>query len=110
MMFSRFTPTRLYSRARSVSTLLKNYDSFLFDCDGVLWNSNTAIAGSAEAVAQLRSAGKRVIFLTNNAAKSRQHYTKKLDKLGFGNIDVLDINTSASAGNQDTHKFNHSST
>ncbi|MDQ1434117.1 MAG: Haloacid dehalogenase-like hydrolase, partial [Actinomycetota bacterium] len=38
------------------------------DLDGVVWRGETPIAGSAAGIAQLRDAGLRVVFLTNNSS------------------------------------------
>ncbi|EJU01483.1 2-phosphoglycolate phosphatase [Dacryopinax primogenitus] len=65
-----------------ISTLLK-YDTFLFDCDGVLWQGDVLIPGAKEALAFLREQKKRIIFVTNNATKSRKAYKKKFDVLGI---------------------------
>jgi len=46
----------------------------LCDLDGVVWLAHQPIAGSVEAVAALRAAGRRVLFVTNNSmATERQH-------------------------------------
>ncbi|HYA45477.1 MAG TPA: hypothetical protein VED59_07715, partial [Acidimicrobiales bacterium] len=37
------------------------------DLDGVVWLAGRAIPGSADAIAALRAAGERVVFLTNNS-------------------------------------------
>jgi len=63
--------------------LIEKYDTFLFDCDGVLWNGDHVIQGVAEILGYLRSKQKSVIFVTNNASKSRQDYKSKFDKLGI---------------------------
>lgn len=65
------------------SKLLKKYDTFIFDCDGVLYRIATPITGSADALAYLRSQGKKVLFVTNNASVSRAQYLKKFAKLGI---------------------------
>lgn len=36
-------------------TLLDKYDTFLFDCDGVLWNGDTIVDGTIEVLRMLRS-------------------------------------------------------
>jgi len=35
--------------------LIEIYDTFLFDCDGVLWNGDHVIQGAAEVIRYLRS-------------------------------------------------------
>jgi 4-nitrophenyl phosphatase len=40
----------------------------LCDLDGVIWLSHVPIPGSVEAVARLRAAGRRVVFVTNNSS------------------------------------------
>ncbi|CAK4103624.1 unnamed protein product [Aphanomyces euteiches] len=77
-------------------TWLSQIDAFLFDCDGVLWRGNAAIQGAKEAIALLRSRGKKVVFVTNNSTKSRDTYVNKLVGQGIP-AAVGDIVTSASA-------------
>ncbi|TKY88541.1 hypothetical protein EX895_002529 [Sporisorium graminicola] len=57
--------------------LLSKYDTFLFDCDGVLWSGDETIPGVVSVLQKLRQRGKSIIFVTNNASKSRQTYLKK---------------------------------
>ena len=40
----------------------------LCDLDGVVWLAHQPIAGTVEAIARLRAAGHRVLFVTNNSA------------------------------------------
>ncbi|KAF0688091.1 Aste57867_20252 [Aphanomyces stellatus] len=75
---------------------LDQLDAFLFDCDGVLWRGDAAITGAKEAIALLRSRGKKVVFVTNNSTKARDTYVKKLVGQGIP-ASVEDIVTSASA-------------
>jgi phosphoglycolate phosphatase len=63
--------------------VLYDIDTFIFDCDGVLWLGDGAIQGSATFVDMLLKKKKQVIFLTNNATKSREIYAQKLIKLGY---------------------------
>eukprot|EP00935_MAST-01C_sp_MAST-1C-sp1_P000276 g276.t1 len=77
--------------------LLPRYNNWMFDCDGVLWSSGSPVAGSVEAVARLKESGKNTVFVTNNATKSRQTYVEKFHSLGFKDVSLSDINTSASA-------------
>lgn len=64
--------------------VLTNTDALLFDCDGVLWRGEAAVAGAAEALGRLEARGaKRLCYVTNNSSRTRQAYTEKLRRLGF---------------------------
>ncbi|KAG2191922.1 hypothetical protein INT46_011649 [Mucor plumbeus] len=56
---------------------IDQYDNFLFDCDGVLWEGTHMFDGVPEAMELLRSKGKRVFFVTNNSTKSRESFLQK---------------------------------
>ncbi|GAA6048226.1 hypothetical protein JCM3770_006490 [Rhodotorula araucariae] len=82
---------RALHKPQDYAHLLKQYDDFLFDCDGVIW---TGPAGDqltpniAETLEFLRSKGKKLAFITNNATRSRQQYVDKF--AGFGIKVALD--------------------
>jgi len=63
--------------------LLDSVDTFLLDCDGVIYHGSNVVAGVKETLQMLRQAGKKIIFVTNNAAKSRPQYLKTFEKLGI---------------------------
>lgn len=77
-------------------TIVDSYDAFLFDCDGVLWHGDRLVPGAKDMLAALRARGKTVLFITNNATKSREEYKTKFDKLGIA-AEATEIHTSASA-------------
>lgn len=54
----------------------------LCDLDGVVWLSHQPIPGSVEAIARLRSAGHRVLFVTNNSAARVEDQEAALAKIG----------------------------
>src|SRR4029079_8702736 len=56
---------------------------WLLDLDGVVWLSDQPIPGAVEAVARLRGAGERVLFLTNNSSARVGDYLDKLTGLGI---------------------------
>ncbi|OLL24882.1 4-nitrophenylphosphatase [Neolecta irregularis DAH-3] len=58
---------------------LDSFETFLFDCDGVLWHGNTLLPRTRETLDLLKKRGKRIIFVTNNSSKSRKSYKKKLE-------------------------------
>jgi glycerol-1-phosphatase len=66
----------------ALSPLLSAYDSVVLDLDGCVWVGETCTPGAAEAVTELRAAGKRLAFLTNDARRSPEDYVRKLWSLG----------------------------
>jgi glycerol 3-phosphatase-2 len=66
------------------------------DLDGVLWRGDATIPGAADAVARLRAAGHRCVFLTNNAGPS---IADVIAKLAVHGVDAVadDVVTSAQA-------------
>lgn len=98
------------------TALIDKFETFLFDCDGVIWKGPHLVPGVKEVIAWLRSKGefvrvnggacrqhltwhvvfriqgKKVLFVSNNASKSRQMYKKTFD--GFG-IETTEVSTSS---------------
>jgi phosphoglycolate phosphatase len=69
-----------------IKTFFGSFDTVLSDCDGVLWQGPDAIPGSPEMIHKFRDMGKKVIYVTNNATKSRKEYVTKCTDLGFGGV------------------------
>lgn len=67
----------------ALSPLLASYDHVLLDLDGCVWVGEQCTPGAPEALAELRTAGKRVAFLTNDPARSPEEYVRKLWSLGL---------------------------
>ncbi|OJT05892.1 4-nitrophenylphosphatase [Trametes pubescens] len=89
--------SRLSSREH-YADLLDKYDTWLFDCDGVLWSGDKTIDGAIEVLQLLRHHKKSVLFVTNNATKSRANYKKKFDSLGVeAHVDEIYGSAYASA-------------
>jgi HAD superfamily hydrolase (TIGR01450 family) len=65
-----------------LTSLLSQYDNVLLDLDGCVWVGDALTPGAAQAVAELRSAGKNVAFVTNDARRSPEEYVRKLWSLG----------------------------
>ncbi|QDS71910.1 hypothetical protein FKW77_000412 [Venturia effusa] len=76
-------PVYLSGDQPAIKEFLKRFDTFLFDCDGVLWSGEHLFPGTAETIKMLREGGKRLVFVTNNSTKSRAEYKKKFDGLGI---------------------------
>ena len=70
--------------------------TWALDLDGVVWLAGQPIPGSAEAVADLRDAGERVVFLTNNSGPVVAAHLKALADVGIP-CAAEDITTSAQA-------------
>jgi glycerol 3-phosphatase-2 len=66
------------------------------DLDGVVWRGDTPIEGSDAAIAQLRAAGFRVVFITNNSSIPIAGYVEKLAAFGVP-VAADDVCTSAQA-------------
>ncbi|KAL2651117.1 hypothetical protein R1flu_019245 [Riccia fluitans] len=67
----------------NAAELIDSVETFVFDCDGVIWNRNKLLDGVKEVIGLLRSKGKRLYFLTNNSTKSRWDCLKKAESLGL---------------------------
>jgi phosphoglycolate phosphatase len=61
----------------SLSELVKRYDYFILDADGVIWENNTPIGDSVKGLQYLLDNKKSVFILTNNSYKSRADFIKK---------------------------------
>jgi HAD superfamily hydrolase (TIGR01458 family) len=70
--------------------------AILLDVDGVLHVSGKAIPGSAEAVRELRRAGHRLRFVTNNTTRPRGVLADELRRCGI-ELDDEELQTTASA-------------
>jgi 4-nitrophenyl phosphatase len=51
-------PSYLTGNGRAIEEFLDRFDTFLFDCDGVLWSGDHVFEGTAETLELLRSKGK----------------------------------------------------
>lgn len=80
----------------SVDDLINSVETFIFDCDGVIWKGDTLIDGVPETLDMLRDLGKRLVFVTNNSTKSRKQYGKKFETLGL-NVSEEEIFASSFA-------------
>jgi HAD superfamily hydrolase (TIGR01450 family) len=75
---------------------LGDYDGLIIDLDGVVWLEGHAIEGAPEAIAQLRSRGIAVIFLTNDPVSSPEAQAAQLTKIGIP-AEPGEVMTSAAA-------------
>jgi HAD superfamily hydrolase (TIGR01450 family) len=58
--------------------LADQFDGFLVDLDGVVWEGRELVAGSVEALQALIASGKEIVFITNNSVKPPEAYAERL--------------------------------
>ena len=63
--------------------MLKQKELYIFDMDGTIYLGFQVFPFAIRFINNLRAAGKRVLFFTNNASHTTEYYVKKLEKLGF---------------------------
>ena len=82
-----------------MADLVKKYDYFLFDCDGVLWHGDSEIKGSFKALKYIQShPGKEIFLITNNSSRLRETVIKDKLKVFGGDefhVPLANIYTSA---------------
>uniref|UniRef100_A0A2N9EU32 Phosphoglycolate phosphatase n=1 Tax=Fagus sylvatica TaxID=28930 RepID=A0A2N9EU32_FAGSY len=81
---------------KNAEELIDSVETFIFDCDGVIWKGDKLIDGVPKTLDMLRSKGKRLVFVTNNSTKSRKQYGKKFETLGL-NVSEEEIFASSFA-------------
>lgn len=77
-----------------MSALIEGYDAAFFDLDGVIYLGPQAVEGATSALTGLRRLDKRVMFVTNNAARAAEVVIDQLNDLGF-HADESNVLTSA---------------
>jgi HAD superfamily hydrolase (TIGR01459 family) len=80
----------------SLLNIVGEADAFVFDAYGVLNVGETAIAGAAQRLDQLRAAGKAIRILSNAASYSHSAAVEKFARLGM-NVTPEEIVTSRDA-------------
>ena len=71
--------------------ILDKYDTYLFDCDGVIWIGNELLPSVKETLELLQSKKKNLIFVSNNSTKARDQYIEKLAGLGIHGVKLEQI-------------------
>lgn len=72
------------------------YEAFILDLDGVLFRGDEPIAAATPTIDALRGMGKRLVFLTNNSARTPEQIATKLGRLGI-DASADEVVTSAQA-------------
>jgi glycerol-1-phosphatase len=65
-----------------LSPLADRYDQFILDLDGCVWVGGEPTPGAVGALEELRTAGKRLAFATNNAYESGEDLVTQLWRIG----------------------------
>jgi 4-nitrophenyl phosphatase len=76
-------PSAATATIHIVDDWINAIDTVLCDLDGVVWLAHQPISGSVEAVAELRRAGCRVMFVTNNSAATSAQHEQALAHVGI---------------------------
>lgn len=73
---------------QNAEIFLDQYDTFLLDCDGVLWKTDhiTPITGIGNTIQKLQYLGKHILYVTNNSMHCRNDYIKKFREHGFDSL------------------------
>ncbi|XP_048436594.1 phosphoglycolate phosphatase 1A, chloroplastic-like isoform X2 [Pyrus x bretschneideri] len=95
-MEDSFTTRASAQPLTNADDLIDSVETFIFDCDGVIWKGDKLIDGVPQTLDMLRSKGKRLVFVTNNSTKSRKQYGKKFETLGL-NVNEEEIFASSFA-------------
>jgi phosphoglycolate/pyridoxal phosphate phosphatase family enzyme len=81
--------TFLTNQKEASTYIYQNFDTLLLDCDGVLYRGTDAVPGVASALQSWMKAGKKLLFVTNNAGSNRKQLGDKLQKvLGVEDLTV----------------------
>ncbi|MFK7918430.1 MAG: HAD-IIA family hydrolase [Ilumatobacter sp.] len=74
----------------------REFHTVLCDLDGVVWLAHQPIPGSVDAVAALRAAGRRVLFVTNNSSATIADHERALAQVGIDAVgDVVSSSMAA---------------
>jgi len=70
-----------------INSIIDETETFIFDCDGVLWYGNKSIEGAVKFVNELKRREKNVYFVTNNNTKTNKELLNKFKAMGFHNVE-----------------------
>jgi arabinose operon protein AraL len=67
------------------------FSGYVFDLDGTVYLGEALLPGARDTIGRIRSAGRPVLFLSNNPLRTREEYAAKLTRLGIpaGPDDVI---------------------
>ncbi|CCF58830.1 hypothetical protein KAFR_0F02330 [Kazachstania africana CBS 2517] len=68
-------PTKINTN-EIAQNFLNKFDTFLFDCDGVIWSGNRLLPNVKEFLEKLRHLGKQFMFITNKSTIPRKQFVE----------------------------------
>lgn len=71
--------------------------TLVFDLDGVVWRGDSPIDSAITAINELRAAGKRCLYCTNNSSQTQAAFVAKLTGMGIEGVTEEDVITSSVA-------------
>lgn len=89
-----YTLAATRTKAGAIGLMIPVFDGYIFDLDGTVYLGDALLPGAAEAILALRSAGRRVVFLSNNPTRTSAQYAAKLTRLGLETPPADVINSS----------------
>jgi NagD protein len=66
-----------------ISAVSCSIEAFILDLDGTVYLGDAALPGAVEGIAELRRAGRRILFVSNKPLEPRDAYARKLTRLGI---------------------------
>ena len=84
----------------------KEYEGYLIDLDGTMYNGNQIIKEAADFIERLRKADKPFLFLTNNSTANPKSVTNKLKRVSNVEAKPEEVFTSTEATIIFLHKTN----
>ena len=80
-----------------VAKVFDQFETVLFDLDGVIYEGENAIVDSVESIASIRNLGIKVGYITNNSSRKPETIAQQLR--GFGlELSEEEVISSAQAG------------
>lgn len=79
----KFKGRKIMSFKNPDTSKISDKKLYIFDMDGTIYLGDNVFNFAIRFINNLRSAGKRVLFFTNNASHSDDFYIENLTKLGF---------------------------
>jgi arabinose operon protein AraL len=75
-------------------TIRLPHRGWLVDLDGTVYRGDVLVPGADRALAALRAAGRRVVYLSNKPIETRDTYARKLTRLGIPTRSADVVNSS----------------